>query len=148
MGANAEAISDLQAKLDAASAEVERLQHIEGKPCNEGLASLEHLTAMHFALKSFHRIYGGNILLIAVLASDALDALEAQTQESARLKARVEELETASTSNDRKPSETPMEVPSTNHSSEEQVRSRSSSSLRFQLNLASTKDNHEALSKC
>ena len=111
VGANAEAISDLQTKLDAASAEVERLQHIEGKPCNEVLASSEHRTTMHFALKSFHRIHGGNMLLIAVLASDALDALEAQTQESARLKARVEVLETDSPPNDRKLSETPMEVP-------------------------------------
>lgn len=62
-------------------------------------------------------------LLGAVLASDALDALEAQTQESARLKARADELEMAMASNEAKPSEAEAKMLLTTHSTGAQASS-------------------------
>ena len=71
-------------------------------------------------------------LLDAVLASDALDALEAQTQESARLRARAEALEKGVASNDYMPYEAEVQV-STAHPSEGQARRSLSLQLMIQF---------------
>ena len=116
---DAEAISDLETKLAAAGAEVKRLQHIEGKPLEQlfqALLTPSLCSATYISQHDYQKL----ALLDTVLASDALDALEAQTQESARLKARAEELEKGLASDCSMPYEAEVKTLTT-HSSEGQA---------------------------